>query len=334
MKLQTKFMTRNDCYTAGRKIKPSGIMVHSTATPGVMAAQWFTHWNKSYKAGEINRQACVHAFVDDKEVWQYLPWNHRGWHGGGAANSTHIGFEICEPAGHKYNKGAAMIDYNVRKNEPYFRAMWMNAVDLCVMLCKLYGLNETNIIDHYEGHKRGIATNHGDVAHWFPKHGESMTTFRAAVKAALANAPALPALRPVLRRGDNGDHVTHMQNRLCYHGLAVAVDGGFGPDSEDKLKKFQAAKGLTVDGICGPTSWAALEARPQNTEDEMTQELFNTMFAVAMANYNKSLYAQPPSGWAKDTWEKMCAAGMFDGSGPLTPLTREQAATVLSRLQK
>jgi len=70
----TKYMTRNDCYTAGRKITPKGIMVHSTAVPGVMAAEWFSRWNKSYKAGEINRQVCVHAFVDDKEVWQYLPW--------------------------------------------------------------------------------------------------------------------------------------------------------------------------------------------------------------------------------------------------------------------
>jgi len=72
MKLFTKYMTRNDCYTAGRKITPKGIMVHSTAVPGVMAAEWFSRWNKSYKAGEINRQVCVHAFVDDKEVWQYL----------------------------------------------------------------------------------------------------------------------------------------------------------------------------------------------------------------------------------------------------------------------
>jgi hypothetical protein len=25
-----------------------------------------------------------------------LPWDHRGWHAGGSANNTHIGFEICE----------------------------------------------------------------------------------------------------------------------------------------------------------------------------------------------------------------------------------------------
>jgi len=101
--LKTRYMTRNDCYTAMRKINPKGIMIHSTATPGIMAAAWFNRWNKSFKAGEINRQVCVHSFVDDKEVWQYLPWDHRGWHAGGAANNTHIGIEICEPAGFSYS---------------------------------------------------------------------------------------------------------------------------------------------------------------------------------------------------------------------------------------
>ena len=182
--LKTKFMTRNDCYTANRKITPKGIMVHSTATPGVMAGAWFNRWNKSYRAGEINRQVCVHAFLDDKEIWQYLPWNHRGWHAGGAANNTHIGFEICEPAGHSF-QGSRMVGYDVKKNEAYFRAAWKNAVALCVFLCNEYGLTEKDIIGHAEGHRQGIASNHADPDHWFPQHGESMDSFRAAVKTAL-----------------------------------------------------------------------------------------------------------------------------------------------------
>ena len=189
MKLFTKYMTRNDCYTEGRKITPKGIMVHSTAVPGVMAADWFSRWNKSYKAGETNRQVCVHAFVDDKEVWQYLPWDHRGWHAGGSANNTHIGFEICEPDGFTYKSGSVMVGYDTAKQEAYFRKAWQNAVELCVMLCKKYGLNENDIICHSEGYKLGIASNHADVMHWFPRHDESMDTFRAAVKAGLAEKP-------------------------------------------------------------------------------------------------------------------------------------------------
>jgi len=182
MKLFTKYMTRNDCYTANRKITPKGIMVHSTAAPGVMAAAWFDRWNKSYKAGEIGKQACVHAFVDDKEVWQYLPWNHRGWHAGGKANDTHIGFEICEPGGFKYSGGSNMVGYDVEKNQEYFEKAYANAVELCVYLCRMFNLTEKDIICHSEGYKLGVASNHGDVMHWFPKHGKTMDDFRADVR--------------------------------------------------------------------------------------------------------------------------------------------------------
>ncbi len=181
IEITQKFMTRNDCYTANKKIVPKGIMVHSTATSGVMAPAWFDRWNKSYKAGEIGRQSCVHAFIDDVTIMQYLPFNHRGWHAGGTANNTHIGFEMCEPKGFKYVNGK-ITEYDVTAQQPYFDKIYKNAIDLCVYLCKLYNLNETNIICHSEGHKQGIASNHGDVMHWFPKHGKSMDTFRAEVK--------------------------------------------------------------------------------------------------------------------------------------------------------
>lgn len=202
MNLKTKYMTKNDCYKVGRKITPKGIMIHSTATPGVMAADWFRRWNKSYQAGEINRQVCVHAFLDDKEVWQYLPWNHRGWHAGGGANNTHIGLEICEPSGFSYSGGSNMVGYDVSKNEAYFRKAWQNAVDLCVMLCQKYGLTERDIIDHSEGHKQGIASNHADVMHWFPKHGESTDTFRSAVKVGLNNSSGISESLAGIKVGD------------------------------------------------------------------------------------------------------------------------------------
>ncbi|MCD8509942.1 MAG: N-acetylmuramoyl-L-alanine amidase [Bacillus sp. (in: Bacteria)] len=185
LKIKTKFMTRNDCYKAGRKITPKGIMIHSTATPGVMAADWFRRWNKSYQAGEINRQVCVHAFVDDREAWQYLPWNHRGWHSGGTANNSYIGVEMCEPGGFSYGSGATMVGYDVKRQEPYFRQVWENTVSLSAKLCQMYGLTEKNIISHSEGFRRGVASNHADTMHWFPKHGMTMDQFRAAVKTRL-----------------------------------------------------------------------------------------------------------------------------------------------------
>lgn len=113
-------------------------------------------------------------------TYQTLQWNHRGWHAGGSANNTHISFEICEDG---------LIDAS------YFNKVYQEAVDLCAYLCKVYGLDPSKdgiLICHSEAYKRGIASNHADVMHWFPKHGKSMDAFRAAVKAALADDTATP----------------------------------------------------------------------------------------------------------------------------------------------
>ncbi len=68
-----RFMTGNDCFNCNRSIEVKGIMIHSTAEPGIMAEDWFDLWNKSYKKGDFERQVCVHCFSDDKNVCQYLP---------------------------------------------------------------------------------------------------------------------------------------------------------------------------------------------------------------------------------------------------------------------
>jgi hypothetical protein len=67
--------------------------------------------------------------------------------------------------------------------------VYKEATELCAYLCKEYKLDpmaDGVIIGHYEGHKRGIASNHADPGHWFPKHGKSMDTFRAEVKKLLS----------------------------------------------------------------------------------------------------------------------------------------------------
>jgi len=186
MNLRKQILINNACFKAGRTITPRGIMVHSTGAnnpwlkryvapdDGLLGKnQYGNHWNQEKPDG---RQVCVHAFIGklaDGSIaaYQTLPWNHRGWHAGGAANDTHIGFEICE---------------DDLSDATYFRKVFSEAVELCVYLCKLYNLTEKDIICHSEGNKRGIASNHADVMHWFPRHGESMDTFRAAVKTGLA----------------------------------------------------------------------------------------------------------------------------------------------------
>lgn len=64
---------------------------------------------------------------------------------------------------------------------------------------------------------------------------------------------------PVLREGDRGDAVRDMQERLHFAGYPVGmIDGRFGKLTSQALRSFQKDHGLTVDGIYGDKSRAAL----------------------------------------------------------------------------
>lgn len=65
----------------------------------------------------------------------------------------------------------------------------------------------------------------------------------------------------VLRRDMRGDAVRTLQISLGRHGFALQVDGIFGPRTEDAVRRFQERRGLVIDGIAGPATMAALEAR-------------------------------------------------------------------------
>ena len=84
--------------------------------------------------------------------------------------------------------------------------------------------------------------------------------YLAKAKAALGGvaAPGASAATPVLRRGDKNASVSLLQTKLNAAGYQVGTDGDFGPGTDAAVKQFQAAKGLTADGIVGPRTWTAL----------------------------------------------------------------------------
>lgn len=200
MNLHKLFLTENACFQARRVIKPKGIMVHSTGAnnpnlcryvgpdDGLLGENRYgNHWNQEKPGGSY---VCCHAFIGKLAdgtiaTYQTLPWDMRGWHAGngsiGSANDTHISFEICE---------------DDLTDSKYFAAVYQEAVELCAYLCEKYGLTEKDILCHSEGYTRGIASNHGDVMHWFPKFGKSMDTFRADVKKQLSSMEAGEIERP------------------------------------------------------------------------------------------------------------------------------------------
>ena len=205
MNLITCLLKQNDCYKAGQRITPKGVMVHSTGAnnpmlrryvqpmPGDQGYDQLMEWlGRNPNGNSWNRSgvgACVHAFIgklDDGSIAtaQTLPWGWRGWHAGNgttrpSANNTHISFEICEDG---------LTDLG------YFAKVYQEAVELTAMLCQVYDLDPLSpgVICHSEGHALGMASGHADVMHWFPKFGKDMDIFRADVAEVMKNGAPEP----------------------------------------------------------------------------------------------------------------------------------------------
>ena len=246
MNLLQCFLTGNDCYRAKRTIKPKGVMVHSTGANNPNLKRYVQPLASDADRAELtallgvnsnkndwNRpglDVCVHGFIGklvDGSVAsvQTLPWDRRGWHAGTgtsgkSANDTHISFEICEDG---------------LTDPVYFQRAYREAVELTAELCRQYGLDplaDGVVICHQDGYRQGIASNHGDVYNWFPRHGKSMDDFRADVAAELAPKPGPGA-------GEEDDDMT-------YYKTLADVPEYYRPTME-KLVETGALKGTSED---------------------------------------------------------------------------------------
>lgn len=293
MEIVQYYQTNNPCYKAGRRITPSGIVVHSTGAnnpyikryvgpdDGILGANKYNnHWNNA------NANKCVHAFIGKVadgtiKIYQTLPWDYRCWGVGsgkkGSYNASHIQFEICED-------GLA--------DETYYKEAFDLAIRLSAFLCKEYGIKTENVVGHYEAWAAGYGSNHGDPRNWQKKFGGSMDGFRASV-AALINgntSPSEPVIskaeqvtvetqKPAqeaqkkpqtesvvydmktLRSGSRGTQVKVLQFLLNAKGYnAGNADGIFGGNTLKAVKAFQKAQGLSMDGVVGKNTWSKLLA--------------------------------------------------------------------------
>jgi peptidoglycan hydrolase-like protein with peptidoglycan-binding domain len=133
-----------------------------------------------------------------------------------------------------------------------------------------------NIIDHAEGYRLGIASNHGDVDHWFRKlYGITLDQIRRDVAALITpepTPPPTPTPTPTLdnkikawdkantlKLGSKGKTVEVLQRALAGKGYnVVVIDGDFGSVTDREVRKYQTDNKLFVDGICGPQTWEAI----------------------------------------------------------------------------
>lgn len=63
---------------------------------------------------------------------------------------------------------------------------------------------------------------------------------------------------PQLKQGASGAQVRTVQGLLMARGYSVSLDGVFGPATGAVVRRFQGDHHLSVDGVVGPLSWAAL----------------------------------------------------------------------------
>lgn len=291
MNLRKLIFTNCDAYKAGVRFTPKGVMVHSTGAnnpwlsryvgpdDGVVGKnQYNNHWNMSGVG------ASVHAFIgkiNDGSVatYQVLPFNYRAGHCykgyNGSGNNTHLAFEICEDG---------LYD------PVYFGKVYQEAVEFTAMLCKEFNLDPMAkgvVICHSEGAAMGIASNHSDVMHWFPKHGKSMDTFRADVKALLSGGekpvdpkPSTKQVYRVRKSWDDAKSQVGAFNSLdnaknaCPVGYTVYDNDGKAVYSKAEeysqtefIKDVQRATGSAVDGIAGSETLGNTVTVSENIND-------------------------------------------------------------------
>lgn len=300
MKLVQSIMTKNPCYTAGRKITVKGLMLHSVGCPQPNASVFIKNWNTpSYGT------ACVHGFIDgnDGTVYQTLPWNHRGWHCAsgpkGSGNNTHIGVEMCEPASIRYTGGSSFTCSNLSAARISVKKTYEAAVELFAYLCKLYGLNPTAdgvIISHREGHARGIASNHGDPEHLWNGlgMGYTMNTFRKDVKEKMQGGTVKP------------DETKEMYRVRKSWEDAVSQKGAF-HELENAKKCADANKGYAVFNTSGKQVYPKTDFSP---------------YLVEVTATDLNIRKGPGTNYGK--------TGKFTGKGVFT-ITEERAGTGSNR---
>lgn len=117
-------------------ITPTSITIHQTGNIGAPAKNNHNYMKNCNKHGE--RIASWHFTVDDKEIYQAIPTNMKGYHAGNATgNSTSIGIEIC------------MFNDAAKQKQAY-----LNAIELVKILMKFHGFTIGKVKQHYNWTKK------------------------------------------------------------------------------------------------------------------------------------------------------------------------------------
>ena len=271
MEIVQAYATKNRCYQMATPLTPRGIMLHSIGCPQPNAAVMARYYNQYQPGGQ---SVCVHGFIQrDGTYYQTLPYNLRAWHCGGAANATHIGIEMTEPASIVYNGGASWRDLDPAATDAHVRGTYAAAVELFAQLCEQYALDPLEdgvIISHAEGAARGIASAHADPTHLWRVFGLTMDGFRADVAAALAAKNTVEEDNDMIRYHSIGDMPSYYREeaaQLVDSGALQGDNNGNLNVSEDMIRgaiigmRYAKARNPRYYSIDDVPSWAREETQ-------------------------------------------------------------------------
>ena len=243
-------MTQSSCYRGTYQFQPKGVLWQCTGAnnPNIWRYvqpsdndphraellaligrnAYGSDWNHNYVAAGVN--AWIGKLADGSvATCQVMPWNYAPWGCGGAANGTHIQFEMCEDS---------------LTDKAYFDKCYREGVELTAYLCKMYGIDPKGfiwlngkkvptILCHYDAYNLGVGTGHYDVYNWFNRYGKTMDDVREDVAALLS--------------GTSDVHIyyrAHVQS----HGWMPAVHDGEVAGTVGGSKRLEAIKITPPDG--------------------------------------------------------------------------------------
>ena len=153
------------------------------------------NWQTLKQGGKDNTTYAVTMLQKELQAWGYDPNGVDGIFGNGTKTAViafqkAVGLSADGAVGLNtlhalQRRTGSYMAYNVNENQAYFEDVYRKAVFTCAYVLKQLGtskIDKNTICSHAEGHMMGIASNHADVGHWWPKHGKSMDDFRADVK--------------------------------------------------------------------------------------------------------------------------------------------------------
>ena len=191
-----------------------------------------------------------------------LEGRHRTIEGLNSGRSFPIGAHV---GGHNSTSLGIETEGNFTSIQPT-SAQWNALVTLTAYLCQTYGLGVSAIKGHRDF---GQTACPGDA--FYPRLGELRNAVAKVLDGGSVTPPPPPDDNPVtskpwpvVKNGARGFRVTGLQRLLRHHGQSLGIDGSFGPETLSRVRSFQSAKGLVVDGVVGAKTWTALSVLLKN----------------------------------------------------------------------